>query len=321
MRDLHELPKLRDSLSYLYLEHVRVQQKYKAVEAIDQEGRTMIPIAALSVLMLGPGTAITHAAVKALADNGCLVVWCGEDGTRCYAQGGGETRKAYHLLRQADLVSDPQKRLQVVLRMYRHRFGGELDPGMNLFQIRGKEGARVRSAYAEASRTYGVLWHGRCYDRGRWGSGDAANRALSAANALLNGLCHTAIVSGGYSPALGFIHTGKQLSFVYDIADLYKAEVTIPLAFRTVAESKERIGPRVREACREAFREHRLLKRILPDIDHLLGISEEVLAAGQEADSDPARPEPLWSLPAELAGEGRDDGGDGSGKGTGVVAG
>ncbi len=303
MRDLHELPKLRDGLSYLYVEHVRVQQKYKAVELLDQEGRTMVPAAALAVLMLGPGTVITHAAIKALADNGCLVVWCGEDGMRCYAQGGGETRRAYHLLRQAELASDPQKRLEVVLRMYRYRFGSELDPALNLFQIRGKEGARVRKAYAEASRRYGVEWHGRRYDRNNWGSGDPVNRALSAANALLNGLCHTAIVSGGYSPALGFIHTGKQLSFVYDIADLYKTEVTIPLAFRIVAESKEKIAPRVRQACREAFREHRLLKRILPDIAYLLGISDEALAQGQEADADPARPEPLWAPLEENPGE------------------
>ena len=108
MRDLHELPKLRDSLSYLYVERVRIQQKHKAVELLDEDGRTMVPAAALSVLMAGPGTTITHAAVKALADNGCLLVWCGEDGMRCYAQGGGETRKAYHLLTQAELVSDPE---------------------------------------------------------------------------------------------------------------------------------------------------------------------------------------------------------------------
>jgi CRISPR-associated protein Cas1 len=302
VRDLHELPKLRDSLSYLYVERVRIQQKYKAIELLDEEGRTMVPAAALSVLMAGPGTTITHAAVKALADNGCLLVWCGEDGMRCYAQGGGETRKAYHLLQQAELVSDPQKRLEVVKRMYRYRFGGEeLPPDLDIFQLRGKEGARVRTAYAEASQTYGVPWHGRCYDRNNWGSGDPVNRALSAANALLNGLCHTAIVSGGYSPALGFIHTGKQMSFVYDIADLYKVEVSIPLAFRIVAESKERISPRVREACREVFKEHRLLQRILPDIDYLLGISEETLVMGQEADDDGARPEPLWSPPDRAA--------------------
>jgi CRISPR-associated protein Cas1 len=298
MRDLHELPKLRDGLSYLYLEHGRVEQKHKAVEFIDKEkGRTMIPAAALAVLMLGPGTSITHAAVKALADNGCMVVWCGEDGTRCYAQGGGETRKAYHLLRQAELTSDPKMRLQVVLRMYRYRFGEQLQPGLNLAQIRGLEGVRVRQAYAHASQEYGVPWHGRRYDRSNWNSGDPVNRALSAANALLNGLCHAAIVSGGYSPALGFIHTGKQLSFVYDIADLYKVEMTVPLAFQAVAESTENLHARVRLACREAFKERRLLQRMLPDIDHLLDVPDDVLKAGQEADSDPARPEPLWSPP------------------------
>lgn len=297
MRDLHELPKLRDGLSYLYLERGRVEQKYKAVEFVNKEGRVMIPAAALAVLMLGPGTVITHAAVKALADNGCLVVWCGEDGTRCYAQGGGETRRAYHLLKQAELASDPQKRLQVVLRMYRHRFGQQLQPGLSLEQIRGLEGVRVRRAYAEASRTYGVPWHGRRYDRQNWNSGDPVNRALSAANALLNGLCHAAIVSGGYSPALGFIHTGKQLSFVYDIADLYKVEITIPLAFRIVAQSTDNLHARVRQACREAFKAHRLLKRILPDIENLLDLSAEVLTAGQEADSDSGRPEPLWTPP------------------------
>lgn len=301
MRDLHELPKLRDSLSYLYLERCRVEQKYKAVEAVDKDGRTMIPAAALSVLQLGPGTVITHAAIKALADNGCLVVWCGEDGMRCYAQGGGETRKAYHLLKQAELAGDPQKRLAVVMRMYRYRFGGELDSNLSILQIRGKEGARVRQAYAEASKTYDVPWHGRRYDRSNWNSADPVNRALSAANALLNGLCHAAIVSGGYSPALGFIHTGKQLSFVYDIADLYKAEITIPLAFQLVAESSEGLRKRVRVACRQAFKERRLLKRILPDIQHVLDVSDNLLTAGQEADSDPARPEPLWTPPDRAA--------------------
>jgi CRISPR-associated protein Cas1 len=301
MRDLHELPKLRDGLSYLYLERGRVEQKHKAVEVIDKEGRTMIPAAALAVLMLGPGTSITHAAVKALADNGCLVVWVGEDGTRCYAQGGGETRKAYHLLQQAELASDPEKRLQVVMRMYQHRFGEKLQPKLDLLQVRGLEGQRVRQAYARASREYGVPWHGRRYDRSNWSSGDPVNRALSGANALLNGLCHAAIVSGGYSPALGFIHTGKQLSFVYDIADLYKVEVTIPLAFRVVAESTQGVQARVRAACRQAFKEHRLLHRILPDVENLLDLSADVLRAGAEADDDSGRPEPLWSPPNLVA--------------------
>jgi CRISPR-associated protein Cas1 len=161
------------------------------------------------------------------------------------------------------------------------------------------EGSRVRSSYYRASKTYGVPWHGRSYVRASWGSSDPINRALSAAHALLNGLCHTAIVSGGYSPALGFIHTGKQLSFVYDVADLYKAEITIPLAFLTVAESNDKVEARVRTACREKFRESKLLDRILPDIDGLLQIDPETFIEGNDFDGDPALPGPLWDSSEE----------------------
>lgn len=295
MRDLHELPKLRDSLSYLYIEHAILNQKHKAVEFVNQEGRTMIPAANLSVLMLGPGTSITHAAVKALADNGCMVLWVGENATRFYAQGMGETRRAYQLLRQAELASNPQKRMQVIIKMYRYRFAEELEPDLTLQQIRGKEGVRVREAYARASRHYGVPWFGRRYDRSNWGGGDPVNRALSAANTLLNGLCHAAIVSGGYSPAIGFIHTGKQLSFVYDVADLYKVDFTIPLAFQAAAESPVKVESRVRERCRQKFREEKLLERILPDIEYLLDVDNGVPASAGDVDADPALPEPLWS--------------------------
>lgn len=149
-----------------------------------------------------------------------------------------ETRKAYHLLRQAALASAPASRLRVVHRMYEMRFGGELDPALTLQQIRGKEGSRVRTTYHQASCDYGVPWRGRQYDRSNWESNDPVNRALSAANALLNGLCHAAIVSGGYSPEIGFIHTGKQLSFVYDIARgqhvLWGVRLTLVCVFQLV---------------------------------------------------------------------------------------
>jgi CRISPR-associated protein Cas1 len=299
MQDLHELPKLRDSLSYLYVEHAILNQANQAVEYIRKgEGRVLIPVANLSSLLLGPGTSISHAAIKMLADNGCSVLWVGEAGTHCYAQGLGETRKAYHLLRQAQLASDPARRLRVIRRMYEKRFTGALEPGLTLEQIRGKEGARVRAAYYRLSQEHGIPWAGRRYDRGQWENTDPINRAISAANALLNGLCHAAIVSGGYSPALGFIHTGKQLSFVYDIADLYKVELTIPLAFQITAASKDKVESRVREACRQKFKDTRLLEHILPDIDDLLEIhGEPVPDTVGDIDADPALPEPLWGPP------------------------
>ncbi len=300
MQDLHQLPKLRDSLSYLYVEHAVLNKKDNAIEYIrEDEGRVMIPVAALGVLMLGPGTKITHAAIGSLADNGCSVVWVGEDGTKFYAQGCGETRRSFHILRQAEISCNPQMRLGVVRKMYQMRFPDPLGADLTLEQIRGMEGARVRSAYNQASRQYGVAWHGRSYDRANWGHSDPINRCLSAAHALLNGLCHTAIVSGGYSPALGFIHTGKQLSFVYDIADLYKAEITIPLTFRIVSEGSDKVESRVREACREKFRETKLLNRILPDIDTLLEIDPDTSVESDDYDGDPALPSPLWDVPDE----------------------
>lgn len=274
MDDLHLLPKLRDSLSYLYIEHAVIERDSSALLVLQQTGRTTVPIANLCLLMLGPGTSLTHAAVVLLAENGTSIVWVGEDGNKFYAQGNGETRKSAHLLRQAELISDPEARLRVVMRMYELRFGYSLDPNLTIEQIRGMEGARIRTAYAEASRKYGITWTGRNYDRSNWANADPVNRALSAANALLNGICHAAIVSGGYSPGLGFLHTGLQLSFVYDIADLYKTRFTIPAAFHTASQGLENIEKRTRETCRELFRQEKLLQKILPDIDRLLNIED-----------------------------------------------
>jgi len=299
IKDLHLLPRLRDSLSYLYIEHAKVEQANHAIDIHDKDGITHVPITSLTALMLGPGTSITHAAIKTLADNGCLVNWTGEDGVRFYAQGSGETRKAYHLLRQAELSCNPLKRMEVVVGMYRQRFAEVLEPGLSLQVIRGMEGARVRKAYAEASKQFGVRWVARNYDRSNWNNADPLNRALSSANACLNAVCHAAIVSGGYSPALGFVHTGKQLSFVYDVADLYKADLTVPVAFRTVAEGTHQVEARVRRNCREAFKQARLLERILPNIDALLNISPKAAETRETDADDDAKPEDWWGPPDE----------------------
>ncbi|MBN9493715.1 type I-E CRISPR-associated endonuclease Cas1 [bacterium] len=279
MKDLHSLPKVRDSWSYLYVERCRIDQEAKAIAIHDQRGTVAVPCAAINLLMLGPGTTVTHAAMRMLAENGCMVEWTGEGGVRTYAHSTGETRSSRNLLRQAALASDPGSRLQVIDRMYRMRFSEEIPAGLSLQQLRGREGLRVRKAYADASAATGVAWQGRFYRRDDWRRADPINRALSVANSTLYGVCHAAIVATGHSPALGFIHSGKMLSFVYDIADLYKAEITIPLAFECVAEGTEKIDSRVRQACRDAFHRTRLLARIVPDIDRLLG------GSGLEADA------------------------------------
>lgn len=295
VRDLHVLPKLSDGWTYLYVEHCRIDQEAKAVAIHDQRGKVPVPCANLALLMLGPGVSITHAAVAVLADHGCLVTWCGESGVRFYAVGMGETRSAERLLHQARLWADEDLRMQVVRRLYQLRFEDPFRPDLTLKQIRGMEGARVRDAYGRAARETGVPWSGRSYRRESWGSSDPVNRALSAANSCLYGICHAAIVSAGFSPALGFIHTGKMLSFVYDIADLYKADITIPAAFRAAAEGEEELERRVRLACRDHFVETRLLSRIIPDVRYTLMLSENAPWEALEVyDQDAAAPGPLW---------------------------
>lgn len=292
LKDLNTLPKVRDSFTYLYVEHCRIEQEAKAIAIFDADGKTAVPCANLTTFLIGPGTTITHAAIKTLAENGCLVMWSGEGAVRFYAQGMGETRGARHLLRQAYLSSIPLLRLRVVRRMYEMRFGEELSEELTLQQIRGMEGVRVRTAYSRASSVTGVEWTGRTYNRNDWKDSSPINRALSAANSCLYGVCHAAIVSAGYSTALGFIHTGKMLSFVYDIADLYKAEITIPHAFEIVAESELDLERRIRYSLRDKFYEQKLLQRIIPDLESALSVSTD--DAEIEFDLDDAAPGGLW---------------------------
>jgi len=293
--DYHILPKFRDGLSYVYIEHCKIDQDGKSISCQDMDGEISIPCATLALLLLGPGTSITHAAMKTIAENGCTVLWVGEEAVRFYASGFGETRHAWRLLRQADLSCNPEKRILVVRKMYQKRFGDELNmKDMDIQELRGLEGVRVRSAYANASKQYGVPWDGRIYKRDDWRDADPVNRALSCANACLYGVCHAAILSAGLSPALGFIHTGKQLSFVYDIADLYKLDVSVPVAFSSVAQDSTNLERRVRVQLREIFRETKLLPRIVSDMFDILDIKDELNPDDLDYDSDAALPAPLW---------------------------
>ncbi len=310
--DLRALPKLRDSLPYLYLARGRLTQTKNGVAYENKLGRYAVPVAQLCALLIGPGLTVTHRAVVTATRAGCSLLWVGEEGVRFYAGGHGETRKAYALQRQAEAASDPAQRLRVVERMYRMRFFEPLpepsDGRLTIEQVRGYEGARVRRVYRAAAERYGVDWRGRRYDRFEWDAADPLNRALSAANACLNGVCHAAVVSAGYCAGLGFIHQGKQLSFVYDVADLYKTALSVPVAFAAVAEAEgaaERDEPfelerTVRLRCRQAFRNLRLLHRIVPDVQAALALDPATpLPERFDPDDDYALPTAWWDPPPE----------------------
>jgi len=276
MKHLHVLPRFSDRWSHLYLEHGKLEKEQDSLTLYDKEGATPLPIDQLSILFLGPGTTITHAAVKALADNNCQLYWVGEEGVRMYAYGIGGTHSAHRLLRQARLFSDEQERVRVVRRMYQRRFPSPIPADATIEQIRGMEGARVRDSYRRLAEQHHVEWLGRNYDQNDWNRGDPLNRALSSANACLYGICHAAILAAGYSPAIGFIHVGKMLSFVYDISDLYKTELSVPAAFEIAANSAAEVERRVRMRCRDLFYDAKLMDRIVPDIAEVLDARDDL---------------------------------------------
>lgn len=264
--ELQALPQVRDRMTFLYLEHCTLGRQDGAITVTDENGIVHIPAAAISVLLLGPGTRVTHRAMELMGDTGVGAVWVGEHGVRYYAHGRPLTTRANLLLRQAELVSNTRKHLAVVRKMYQLRFPGEDVSQLTMQQLRGREGSRMRRVYREASKATGVPWSGRSYQPDDFFSGDAVNQALSAAHACLYGLAHAVIAALGCSPGLGFVHVGHDSSFVYDLADLYKAEVTIPIAFAVAAQNPENLPAVVRRTVRNAMVEHHILERMVHDI-------------------------------------------------------
>ncbi|MPM45726.1 CRISPR-associated endonuclease Cas1 [bioreactor metagenome] len=233
----------------------------------------------MSVLLVGPGTNITHRAIELISESGMTLLWVGESGVRYYAHGRPLTHSSELLVRQAKLATNERARIKVARKMYKMRFPGEDVSSMTMQQLRGREGARVRDVYRRLSKETGVEWHGREYNPDDYHSGSSVNKALSAAHACLYGVSHSVIAALGLSPGLGFVHNGHERSFVYDMADLYKAEVTIPIAFHIASEEPVDIGSETRRAVRDAISDGKILERLVRDIVYLLDAKEAPLAA------------------------------------------
>ena len=274
--ELQALPQIADRMTFLYLEHCVLNRQDSAITVTDDRGSVFVPAAAISVLLLGSGTNVTHRAMELIGDAGVSVLWVGEHGVRFYAGGHALTHRAELLIRQAELVSNTRLRLGVVRQMYSMRFPGEDVSKLTLQQLRGREGARIRSVYRQSAKKWNVEWNGRTYDPDSFSDGDPVNQALSAGHACLYGAAHAVIQALGCSPGLGFVHTGHECSFVYDIADLYKAEITIPLAFELAATvDKEEIASAMRRRTRDAMVQYHLMERIVRDIRTLFARETE----------------------------------------------
>lgn len=271
---------LKDRASLVFVERAQLDVQDGAFVAVNADGtRTHIPVGGLAGLMLEPGARISHAAVALAGRTGTLITWVGEGGVRLYSAGQPGGARSDRLLWQAALALDQAARLRIVRKMFEMRFGEEAPRKRSIDQLRGIEGARVRKTYELLAQQHGVAWNRRRYDWSDWDAADLPNRCLSAATACLHGLTEAAVLAAGYAPAIGFLHTGRPLSFVYDIADLWKLDTVVPVAFRIAgqaAKGRLEMTPdrAVRLACRDAFRQSGLLSKIIPRIDEVLSAGE-----------------------------------------------
>jgi CRISPR-associated protein Cas1 len=296
---------LKDRRSMVFVGRGQIDVRDGAFVVVDEVNgeRMHIPVGTTACLLLEPGTRVSHAAIKLASTVGTLLIWVGEAGVRLYSAGQPGGARSDKLLYQARLALEDDLRLKVVRKMFEMRFGEAPPSRRSVDQLRGIEGARVRKLYQQLAKQYGLKWHGRRYDPNDWDASDPINKALSAATACLYGITEAAILAAGYAPAIGFLHTGKPQSFVYDIADIVKFETVVPAAFRVAAKGVAKPDREVRIACRDAFTKTKLLNRIIPMI-------EEILAAGE---IEPPPPSPDQVPPAIPTPESLGDAGHRSG--------
>ncbi len=268
--NLKPLP-IKDRISILFLEYGNLDVLDGAFVLVDKTGiRTQIPIGSVACLMLEPGIRVSHRAVALAAKVGTLLIWVGEGGVRLYASGQPGGARSDRLLYQAKLALDEEARLNIVRKMYELRFQEPPPAKRSIEQLRGIEGARVKEMYKLLAKRYKTPWKGRSYDVKDWEAGDKANRCISAATACLYGITEAAILAAGYAPAIGFIHTGKPLSFVYDMADIFKFDTVVPLAFKVASEHMPEPDRVIRKECRKIFVQSKILDKLIPTIQEVL---------------------------------------------------
>jgi CRISPR-associated protein Cas1 len=285
---------IKDRLSMIFVYYGRIDVKDGAFVVVDEVNgeRKHIPVGSVASIMLEPGTRISHAAVRLAAVTGTLLIWVGEAGVRLYSSGQPGGARSDKLLYQAKLALDENLRLKVVRKMFEMRFGEKPPERRSVDQLRGIEGIRVKKIYELMAKQYHVTWQGRRYDPRDWSAGDVANKCVSAATSCLYGVTEAAILAAGYAPAVGFLHSGKPLSFVYDIADIFKFETVVPVAFKVAGRNPAQPDREVRIACRDVFRETHLLKRIIPSIEDVLSAGGIEPPPPPEDAQPPAIPEP-----------------------------
>ena len=265
------LPQSKKKYPYIYLERGRLEVNDSSVIWIDSENRVIsIPVCTLASILLGPGTSVTHAAIKILAQANCNCQWVGEDSLLYYSFGISPTANTKNLDKQINLAFDSEKRRIVAGRMFNERFD-RIGDNLTIDQMMGIEGHRVKSRYLELANQYNIRWEGRSFIPGKFNESDLTNKIITSGNTALYGIVTSVVLTMGYSPHIGFIHKGSPLPFVYDVADLYKDKYTIEFAFSITKElngvyNKEFVSCRFREN----IIKNNLMEKIPKDINKVL---------------------------------------------------
>lgn len=250
--------RLEDRISFAYLEHARVVQTETGVAAWDESGarRISVPASSIAVIALGPGCSITHAAAASLSACGATVLWTGGGGYRLYAAGVPLTTSSKWTEAQARTWANRAARVEAARFLYGERFGpGEAPAGVRIATLRALEGAAVKAEYKRLARQHGVRF------RRDTNSSDPVNTGLNLANSLLYGVAGSVCGALGLSPALGIIHQGDARAFLFDLADVYKLEMSVPIAFECAREADPLMA--VRRRMRSQIVKRNLLQRML----------------------------------------------------------
>ena len=249
-----------------------------AKSALLDPGDYCIPFQMLSLILLGPGTTVSHDALRLMARHGTGLVAVGDGGVRMYtAQPLGPNDSAL-ARKQTYCWADKQERLQIARRMYAIRLG-EVFPNAEIAVLRGIEGARMKELYTQIARKYGIEWNGRRYDRSNPDATDLPNQAINHAATAVESAAHIAVAATGTLPQLGFIHEDSANAFCLDIADMHRHTVTLPLAFEAVKQREKEpalsMDRCVRRRAVRLFREKELIPNMIDTIKQLFEKKEE----------------------------------------------
>lgn len=252
--------------------------RFLAAESADlKAGDYAIPYQGISFVLLGPGTTVSHDALRILARHGTLLAAVGEGGVKFYTappmgQGRSEVARAH-----AALWADGKARIDVARRMYAWRFGGIL-PHKDITILRGMEGARAKESYRITAEQFGVPWRGRRYERSDPEAADVPNQAINHAATFVESAADIAVAAVGALPPLGFIHEESSNAFTLDVADLFRTEVTLPLAFGTARKFMDSrdltLEREIRREAAQVFRAKKVISKMIERVKELLGVDD-----------------------------------------------